>query len=558
MGWVKALRMKRLGLASFACALACVLACNSRKAATQTDAGDVAAPEPSTLKIHAAPKAGVPQLGAIAFEVPVYQKADKSSPKIGLLRLGTIVGRKPEPAGKSGCPGGFYEIEPRGFVCISDDSATLDLTHPLVRAAHVRPDRRKPLPYSYAFVRAVAPLYLRPPSAEEQKKSEFKLEEHLEWYGRHHEEINAISPGANDLELPFFPKAKKQSSELLLGQRYGSEEDFDPMPFWLEGGKRSIPNISSFKVPSYAVFADRTRRHTGLSLIGAFKTPELNREYAITTDLRLVPISKIKPDTGSQWHGVEIDGNETKIPFAFVRQPCDAKTEDTCPYSLTLDGENAPRRVKKLAYRSVVKLTGQAKNIGNVRYRELEGGLWAKAHDLGAVFEPNEWPAAAGKDQKWVEVSILQQTLTLWQGKKPLYATLVSTGQDGMADPKQSKATVRGEFRIKNKFITATMDSNERTTPETKNVEEGKTLRRGSNNFELRDVPYVQYFEGAYALHVAYWHDVFGQPRSHGCINLAPADGLRVFQFTEPNVPDDWHGMEVGDPNAGTWIVVHR
>ena len=538
---------------------ALVLGCSSKKSSNDADAGVTVAPEPTTLKPHAAPKAGVPQLGAIAFEVPIYEKPNKTSTKIGLLRLGAIVGRKPEPATKNGCPGGFYEIEPRGFVCVNDESATLDLQHPLVRAAHQRPDRLRPLPYSYAFVRAVAPLYLRIPTKEEQLKSEFKLEEHLGWYSRHHEEINAISPGANDVELPFFPKPKKKSSELLLGQRYGSEEDFDPIPFWLEGGKRTIPNISSFKVPTYAIFADRTRRHTGLSLIGAVKTgPEAGeRPFAITTDLRLVPITKIKPDSGSQWHGVDI-GEGLKIPFAFVRQPCDAKTPDACPFSYQLDAEGNPRKNKKLEWRSIVKLTGQAKNIGDTRYRELEGGLWAKALDLGAVLEPNEWPLAANKGVKWVEVSIANQTLTLWEGKTPIYATLVSTGQDGMGDPKTTKSTVRGEFRIKNKFITSTMDSNERTTPETRNTEEGKTIRRGANNFELRDVPYVQFFEGAYALHVAYWHDVFGQARSHGCVNLSPIDGLKVFQFTEPHVPEDWHGMVINDANVGTWVVIHR
>ncbi len=536
-----------------------VLACSSKRS-DNADAGALMAPEPTTLKPHAAPKAGVPQLGAIAFEVPVYEKASKTSTKIGVLRLGAIVNRKAEPATKNGCTGGFYEIEPRGFVCVNDETATLDLQHPLVRASHQRPDRQRPLPYSYAFVRAVAPLYLRIPTKEEQLKSEFKLEEHLGWYSRHHDEINAISPGANDVELPFFPKPKKKSSELLLGQRYGSEEDFDPTPFWLEGGKRTIPNISSFKVPDYAIFADRTRRHTGLSLIGAVKTgPEAGeRPFAITTDLRLVPITKIKPDSGSQWHGIDIDGEKVKIPFAFVRMPCDPKAEDACPTSYQLDKEGTPRKHKKLEWRSIVKLTGQAKNIGESRYRELEGGLWAKALDLGAVLEPNEWPLAANKGVKWIDISIANQTLTLWEGKTPLYATLVSTGQDGMGDPKTSKSTVRGEFRIKNKFITSTMDSNERTTPETRNAEEGKTVRRGANNFELRDVPYVQFFEGAYALHVAYWHDVFGQARSHGCINLSPIDGLKVFQFTEPHVPDDWHGMYINDANVGTWVVVHR
>ena len=59
--------------------------------------------------------------------------------------------------------------------------------------------------------------------------------------------------------------------------------------------------------------------------------------------------------------------------------------------------------------------------------------------------------------------------------------------------------------------------------------EYGITMRRGSSDFELRDVPWIQYFASGYALHGAYWHDVFGIARSHGCINLAPIDARYVF-----------------------------
>jgi lipoprotein-anchoring transpeptidase ErfK/SrfK len=83
----------------------------------------------------------------------------------------------------------------------------------------------------------------------------------------------------------------------------------------------------------------------------------------------------------------------------------------------------------------------------------------------------------------------------------------------------------------------------------------GVTLRRGHGLFKLRDVPYIQYFESNYAIHGAYWHDVFGIARSHGCINLAPADALRVFKFTEPQVPDAWHGMRIAN---GTAVVIHK
>jgi len=70
-------------------------------------------------------------------------------------------------------------------------------------------------------------------------------------------------------------------------------------------------------------------------------------------------------------------------------------------------------------------------------------------------------------------------------------------------------------------------------------------------------VPYVQYFHEGYALHSAYWHDHFGVARSHGCINLSPIDAQRVFGFTDPPVPEGWHGTTV-DPGRGTTVVVRR
>jgi hypothetical protein len=78
-----------------------------------------------------------------------------------------------------------------------------------------------------------------------------------------------------------------------------------------------------------------------------------------------------------------------------------------------------------------------------------------------------------------------------------------------------------------------------------------------SNAFELRDVPWVQDFERGYALHASYWHDDFGKPRSHGCINLAPVDARRLFFWTDPPLPTGWHGVKSGGPTSpGTWVRV--
>jgi hypothetical protein len=73
--------------------------------------------------------------------------------------------------------------------------------------------------------------------------------------------------------------------------------------------------------------------------------------------------------------------------------------------------------------------------------------------------------------------------------------------------------------------------------------------------FELKDIPYVEYFQDSYALHAAYWHDDFGTPRSHGCINLAPEDAKWLFQWTEPQLPPGWHGVRKA--LSGSVVFIH-
>ena len=50
-------------------------------------------------------------------------------------------------------------------------------------------------------------------------------------------------------------------------------------------------------------------------------------------------------------------------------------------------------------------------------------------------------------------------------------------------------------------------------------------------NYELEDVPHVMYFFEDYALHGAYWHNNFGVPMSHGCVNVNPVDAGWLFNW---------------------------
>ena len=106
------------------------------------------------------------KLASTVMQTNVYAAPNDQAKKIGYLRLGAIVARSDKSYGSEGCPGGWYGVAPRGFVCIGKNAA-LEIDSPLVKAASVRPDTSKPLPYAYGFIRAVAPMYLRLPSKEE-------------------------------------------------------------------------------------------------------------------------------------------------------------------------------------------------------------------------------------------------------------------------------------------------------------------------------------------------------------------------------------------------------
>jgi hypothetical protein len=478
------------------------------------------------------PPADGPPLFPLAMTVAVRAKPSSTADTIGYLRLGAKVARSEQAVGFDNCPAGWYAVRPVGFVCAEND-ATTDASHPLVRAIAVEPDRSRPMPYAYAFARSVAPNYLRVPSESEQFNREMRLDRHLRNYKRLNEDWDSLTVGANDVPLDdkgFAVGAiPEHAIPMDMSHRYGGNGS-DEVPWWLAGGKRAIPNVSAFKTPMYAVMAGRVKRHAGVALIGSFVADKdaQERRFAVTADGRLIPADKLKADSGSPFHGVDI--SEEGLPIAFARKTGATWWEER---------DNDMKAGEHLGWREFVPLTGKVKRVGGERMVQAKNGKWLRSSDLKTATKPAALPWFARKKTRWIQISLLGQTLVLWEGDKPVYATLVSTGRDGIGDPKTTLSTPTGTFRINEKHVTTTMDSSV-----------------ADSEFELRDVPWVQYFQGGYALHAAYWHDDFGRPRSHGCVNLAPIDARMVFNFTNPDVPEHWHGSESSD-DFGKGTIVH-
>ncbi len=158
------------------------------------------------------------------------------------------------------------------------------------------------------------------------------------------------------------------------------------------------------------------------------------------------------------------------------------------------------------------------------KFTRIGEGRWVLSKDLrhpSWAAPPEEIDAAA--KERWIDVELATQTLVAYEGRTPVFATLVSTGKGKQG---AYNATPKGTFRIWVKLASANMD----------NLEDENANRF----YRMENVPYVQYFSKGVGLHGAYWHHGFGNVRSHGCVNLAPLDAQRLFWFTTPRLPAGW------------------
>ena len=156
-------------------------------------------------------------------------------------------------------------------------------------------------------------------------------------------------------------------------------------------------------------------------------------------------------------------------------------------------------------------------------------------------------PWGVTERDKWLIVSITRGTLEAYEGRRPVFTTLVSPGAGGVPrrgqDPVKMSTTPLGIYRVTIKHWAADMSP-----------EQGE-----DRTFWIADVPHTQYFNAPFALHTAYWHENFGEWMSAGCINLSPRDGRRLFLWTEPRVPPGWHGaLPSALTGKGTYVVVTR
>lgn len=140
---------------------------------------------------------------------------------------------------------------------------------------------------------------------------------------------------------------------------------------------------------------------------------------------------------------------------------------------------------------------------------------------------------AAG-EEKWIEVSLEQQKLRAWEGNKIVMEFPISSG---LWSP-----TPTGDFNIWYKTRSQRM------------VGGSKDL---GTFYDLPNVPYNMFFYKGFGVHGTYWHNNFGHPMSHGCVNAPIPNAQQLFEWTGPVVPADKNFVRATSDNPGTRVFVH-
>ena len=120
-------------------------------------------------------------------------------------------------------------------------------------------------------------------------------------------------------------------------------------------------------------------------------------------------------------------------------------------------------------------------------------------------YSSSKRPFNVGDTERWIDIDLTTQTLTAFEGDTAVFSTLISSGT-------REYPTVTGQFRVWLRYQSQTMDGT-----------------RLGYDYYLENVPYVMYFFEDYAIHGAYWHNNFGNPMSHGCVNVEPNDAEWLY-----------------------------
>jgi lipoprotein-anchoring transpeptidase ErfK/SrfK len=184
-------------------------------------------------------------------------------------------------------------------------------------------------------------------------------------------------------------------------------------------------------------------------------------------------------------------------------------------------GYNAPDTGDRLNIYDVMQIY-DTQTVDNADWNMIGPNRWVEARKIAQVVI-NTTPPEGVTNNRWIDVNLAEQTLAVYDKGELVFATVIASG----LEPYWTKP---GLFQIFQKKETETMRNND-----------------PAEFYYLDNVPWTMYFDGARALHGAYWRTRFGYPQSHGCVNLSVGDSHWLYNWA---VEGDY--VYVHDPSGLT------
>jgi hypothetical protein len=297
--------------------------------------------------------------------------------------------------------------------------------------------------------------------------------------------------------------------------------DMPPLPDTL--GRVTLPRLSIYEAPDpNSGTRGALRRDMIVPIFEEVETVGLQKHNARWFRVRTgwVYSSHVQPVRDDRQHGVvrsvPKDGfwGQICVPFSDARAKPDASS----------------RRSYRLYYTSVHRITAARPDGRGQWWYEIKDDYWAFTHHVRAdhvrpIPAGEMSPLSPDVEDKIIEVDIAGQRVTAYEDGLEVKSVSCATG---------TTFTIEGLGTLN--FTTPTgRHSIVRKRPSRHMV--GSDPDR-SDYYDLPGVPFCTYFtEAGAAIHGAYWHNDFGHPRSHGCVNVLAADALWFYRWTSPSTP---------------------
>jgi hypothetical protein len=468
------------------------------------DVSENAAPEARTVEPE--PIAATPfPIDAIDRDYPlhglavhlidqVYSEPSDRAVPIGYFRRGGRLRAKLGVPGP-GCDTRWHAILGGGFIC-ADHGFVLDKTAPDREALPSPPSLHDALPYDYAKITSDTPLFNRMPTVEENRA----LPELVALLKR-------VSLAMSIKKPEPVKKAPAKTTAKGGAQKNGKHLESKPKP---PLGPKFPEFVKMLMQPGFYVSVDGHDEVGGGALLRTVRGQWASARGELDVH-------------ASSLHGVVLDHGLNGLAFVY-RGGLPSFTRDPMT--------GAVARGVNLHTLEPLSLTDEVVRDRGREFRVARDGRLVPIDALRIV-PVTPRPPFIPPGSRYIAVSLSTQSLVAYEGNTAVFATLVSTG-------KPEHETPTGIFRIQQKHVSTTMDGEAGT----------------DEAYSIEDVPWTMYFSGSVALHAAFWHERFGQTRSHGCVNLAPLDARWLFEWSAPNLPLGFHGVFATRENPGTFVVI--